>query len=205
MDNNLILTTSINIEMIDNIIGQNNKILDLVLLSVDDKPLEISNGLGHIQSRKESRKAVMTIRNYDVVGLVVTVVPKKVKNKAGEIEHKRKIYILAKDLVKIKTKDGKEIISLNGNFEEVPEEIITEAYKNFSDWKSLDYKKIDEFLEVTQTEPTLKAYLKLSKYFTEENFKKNNNVFSLLEHKAESHTIAKKVLIKSMVAWEIRK
>lgn len=202
MNDKLILTTSINPELLKQIYNESKyDLLKVVILTVDYKPIELYNSKEHTNDTKSK---VPILSNYDVAALIISVVPKKVKTKIEAMEKEKTIFVLAQNVIKL-AQDDRQIISLNGFFDIVPSEMIIEVYKNFSSIKSANLEKLEDFLELSKNEPALKAYLKLSSYFSEQNYFINNNLFKLLEHKQKSIDLAKKILLKSIVAWQIRK
>ena len=65
--------------------------------------------------------------------------------------------------------------------------------------------ELERYLELSRDETAIKAFYKLGSFFTAKKYEINNNVFNLIKHQEEAETVAKKVILKKMVAWEIRK
>ena len=148
---------------------------------------------------------------FDVVGLIVDIslkqhanVNESLDNTQFEKNKPRKIFLLAQEVMFIKEED-KKLISINGNFSVLPDELIANVYVNFSKLKSIDLAELERYLELSRDETAIKAFYKLGSFFTAKKYEINNNVFSLIKHQEEAETVAKKVILKKMVAWEIRK
>lgn len=201
---NIILTTSINPELLKNIYNASKFVIDkIVILTIDYKPIQIYNSNGRDKKAVSSKSTVLS--NYDVAALVITTVPRTSrKSEPNTAREENTIFVLAQNVIKF-SNEKNDIISLNGFFDIVPNDLLFETYKEFTDLKSVDLEKIEEFLDLSSSEPSLKAYLKLSSYFSEENYLINNNLFKLLKHKNESIELAKKILLKSIVAWQMKK
>ena len=101
--------------------------------------------------------------------------------------------------------ENKKLISINGNFSVLPDELIANVYVNFSKLKSIDLAELERYLELSRDETAIKAFYKLGSLYKAKKYEINNNVFSLIKHQEEAETVAKKVILKKMVAWEIRK
>ena len=96
--------------------------------------------------------------------------------------------------------ENRKLISINGHFDLLPEELITNVYKNFKDLKSANLEELEEILDLSKDEVAIKAFRKLGDYFTRQNYEINNNIFNLIEHQEKANVVAKKVLLKKMVA-----
>lgn len=204
MARNLTLTTLLNLEKLDNIFDlEKEKILKIVVLSLDYKPIELI-------ANKQAKLNKTNLLVFDIVGLVITIERDEKLDKLDGIDYEMKSSNISKKLVvaqnvtllRNKTDD---LICLGGAFDLLPNDLILEEYKKFDDVNEISLKKIDEFLEIPKEDDALKSYLKLTDYFSTKNYYKNNNVLKLLEHKSETINVAKKILIKSIVSWQIRK
>lgn len=199
MDNKrkLTLATSINPELLSSIYDREKDIVtSIVLLTVDYKPVELFLDKAD-KSRNKKVSDVITI--YDVAALVVKYA---VKDSAKGEERTK--FVMAEDVVRVSNDFG-DLVMLNGKFDIIPDKMLVEVYKNFSNLKTVNLEKLEDILEISKNQPALKAYSQLSNYFSAENYSKNNNVFKLIQHQNDVVKVSKKVLLKSIVAWEIRK
>lgn len=215
MANKLLLATPTNPEMLSKFFNEKSEIIEKVsIISVDYAPFEIYNDKIKAKNSK-SNQSVFNKKNdqavmFDVVGLIVDVSslnkkPKSLNNtKNSENDADKKMFILAKEVMFISYGDEK-LISINGDFDVLPDELISKIYTNFSDLKSIDLSELEDILELSKDETAIKAFYKLGSYFTAKKYEINNNIFSLIEHQEQAESVSKKVLLKKMVAWEIRK
>ncbi|MGL4343533.1 MAG: MMOB1640 family gliding machinery internal complex protein [Metamycoplasmataceae bacterium] len=202
MIRDLVLTTSTNPENLLKIFDEEkDEIFKVVILTLDYKPIELFNKKND-NTKKE--KQDIKISSFDVAALVIHIVSKNNEDKVDAIEKEKIKFVMAQDIVRVKTETS-NLITLNGSFDIISDELIIDVYKNFTNIKEINVEKLEESLELAKNEPSLKAYVKLSEYFSAENYFVNNNVFKLLKHRDESIKLAKKVLLKSIVAWQIRK
>ena len=166
----------------------------------------INSGSNHKTNQtifnKKQNQAVM----FDVVGLIVDIslkqhanVNESLDNTQFEKNKPRKIFLLAQEVMFIKEED-KKLISINGNFSVLPDELIANVYVNFSKLKSIDLAELERYLELSRDETAIKAFYKLGSFFTAKKYEINNNVISLIKHQEEAETVAKKVILKKMVA-----
>ena len=216
MQQNLLLSTPTDPKILEKIFNEGKEFISKVtLVSIDFPPIEIfeniNSGSNHKTNQtifnKKQNQAVM----FDVVGLIVDIslkqhanVNESLDNTQFEKNKPRKIFLLAQEVMFIKEED-KKLISINGNFSVLPDELIANVYVNFSKLKSIDLAELERYLELSRDETAIKAFYKLGSFFTAKKYEINNNVFSLIKHQEEAETVAKKVILKKMVAWEIRK
>ncbi len=216
MQQNLLLSTPTNPKVLETIFNENKEFISkITLVSIDFPPIEIFENinLGENQRtnqtifNKKENQAVM----FDVVGLIIDISLKNSENineslDNTQFEHNkpRKIFLLAQEVMFIK-EANKKLISINGNFDVLPEELIANVYVNFSKLKSIDLAELEGYLELSRDETAIKAFYKLGSFFTAKKYEINNNVFNLIKHQEEAEIVAKKVILKKMVAWEIRK
>ena len=216
MQENLLLSTPTDPKVLEKIFNEGKEFISKVtLVSIDFPPIEIfeniNSGSNHKTNQtifnKKQNQAVM----FDVVGLIVDIslkqhvnVNESLDNTQFEKNKPRKIFLLAQEVMFIKEED-KKLISINGNFSVLPDELIANVYVNFSKLKSIDLAELERYLELSRDETAIKAFYKLGSFFTAKKYEINNNVFSLIKHQEEAETVAKKVILKKMVAWEIRK
>lgn len=194
MDNKrkLTLATSINPELLSSIYDREKDIVtSIVLLTVDYKPVELFLDKAD-KSRNKKVSDVITI--YDVAALVVKYA---VKDSAKGEERTK--FVMAEDVVRVSNDFG-DLVMLNGKFDIIPDKMLVEVYKNFSNLKTVNLEKLEDILEISKNQPALKAYSQLSNYFSAENYSKNNNVFKLIQHQNDVVKVSKKVLLKSIVA-----
>ncbi len=192
----LTLTTAINPELLQNIYSDTSEtIVEIVVLTVDYKPVELSLKLPFDQKQRISD----IIMVYDVAALVVRY--KDSKSSTSEIKTK---FVMAEDVMRVSNKVG-DLVILNGKFDIIPNDSLVEVFKNFSDLKTVNLEELEDMLQISKNQSALKAYNQLSNYFSIENYSKNNNVFKLLQHQNDVVKISKQVLLKSIVAWEVRK
>ena len=146
---------------------------------------------------KGSTSDLITI--YDVAALVV-----KYREKESSSKEEKTSFVMAEDVMRVSNQLG-DLVMLNGKFDIIPDKMLIQIYKNFSNLKTINLEELEDMLEISKNQPALKEYSQLSNYFSAENYSKNNNVFKLLEHQDDVIKVSKKVLLKSIVAWEIRK
>lgn len=216
MQQNLLLSTPTNPKVLETIFNENKEFISkITLVSIDFPPIEIFENinLGENQRsnqtifNKKENQAVM----FDVVGLIIDIslknsenINESLDNTQFEQNKPRKIFLLAQEVMFIK-EVNKKLISINGNFDVLPEELIANVYVNFSKLKSIDLAELEGYLELSRDETAIKAFYKLGSFFTAKKYEINNNVFNLIKHQEEAEIVAKKVILKKMVAWEIRK
>ncbi len=216
MQQNLLLSTPTNPKVLETIFNENKEFISkITLVSIDFPPIEIFENinLGENQRtnqtifNKKENQAVM----FDVVGLIIDIslknsenINESLDNTQFEQNKPRKIFLLAQEVMFIK-EANKKLISINGNFDVLPEELIANVYVNFSKLKSIDLAELEGYLELSRDETAIKAFYKLGSFFTAKKYEINNNVFNLIKHQEEAEIVAKKVILKKMVAWEIRK
>ncbi|MGL5732920.1 MAG: MMOB1640 family gliding machinery internal complex protein [Metamycoplasmataceae bacterium] len=192
----LLLTTSINPDLLNSIYSRDSEIIiDITILTIDYKPIQLKLGNNFIS--KGSTSDIITI--YDVAALVI-----KYRDKNVDGAEQKTHFVMAEDVMRVSNKSG-DLVMLNGKFDIIPDKMLAEVYKNFSNSKTVNLEQLEDILELSRNQPILKAYNQLSNYFSAENYANNNNVFKLLQHQDEAIKVSKKVLLKSIVAWEIRK
>lgn len=212
----LLLATSSDPKMLNRFFNESSDIVRKVtIISVDYPPIEIYNG-SHAASKSKADNSVFNKKQnqavmFDVVGLIVDVESANAKNKSlnntknkNRDDDGKKIFIVAHEVMFIINENNK-LISINGNFDVLPDELISKVYTNFPDLKSADLNELEEILELSRDETAIKAFYKLGSYFTAQKYEINNNIFNLMEHQEQAEAVAKKVLLKKMITWEIRK
>ena len=216
MQENLLLSTPTDPKVLETIFNEGKEFISKVtLVSIDFPPIEIfeniNSGSNHKTNQtifnKKQNQAVM----FDVVGLIVDIslkqhanVNESLDNTQFEKNKPRKIFLLAQEVMFIK-EENKKIIYINGKFSVIFDELIVNVYVKFTKLKSIDLAELERYLELSRDETAIKAFYKLGSFFTAKKYEINNNVFSLIKHQEEAETVAKKVILKKMVAWEIRK
>lgn len=211
MQQNLLLSTPTDPKVLETIFNEGKEFISKVtLVSIDFPPIEIFEninfGTNHRTNQtifnKKQNQAVM----FDVVGLIIDVSLKQheninepLDNTQFEQNKPRKIFLLAQEVMFIK-EANKKLISINGNFSVLPDELIANVYVNFSKLKSIDLAELEGYLELSRDETAIKAFYKLGSFFTAKKYEINNNVFNLIKHQEEAETVAKKVILKKMVA-----
>ena len=211
MQENLLLSTPTDPKVLETIFNEGKEFISKVtLVSIDFPPIEIfeniNSGSNHKTNQtifnKKQNQAVM----FDVVGLIVDIslkqhanVNESLDNTQFEKNKPRKIFLLAQEVMFIKEED-KKLISINGNFSVLPDELIANVYVNFSKLKSIDLAELERYLELSRDETAIKAFYKLGSLKKKKKYEINNNVFSLIKHQEEAETVAKKVILKKMVA-----
>ncbi len=211
MQQNLLLSTPTNPKVLETIFNENKEFISkITLVSIDFPPIEIFENinLGENQRtnqtifNKKENQAVM----FDVVGLIIDIslknsenINESLDNTQFEQNKPRKIFLLAQEVMFIK-EANKKLISINGNFDVLPEELIANVYVNFSKLKSIDLAELEGYLELSRDETAIKAFYKLGSFFTAKKYEINNNVFNLIKHQEEAEIVAKKVILKKMVA-----
>lgn len=211
-ENKLLLATPTEPKLLTSLLIEGEEIVTKVsIISVDFPPVEIHNGISSTSRidqtifNKKQDQAVM----FDVVGLIVDIESINSRLNNTSLSKKttnttKKLFIVANEVMFI-SNEGNKLISINGNFDILPQELISKIYTNFPDLKSADLEELEEMLELSKDETAIKAFYKLGDYFTAKKYEINNNIFSLIEHQEKAESVAKKVLLKKMVAWEIRK
>lgn len=210
----LLLATPTDPKLLSNLLDEQKEIITkITLISVDFPPIEVLNGIDtKINNNKKLDQSVFNKKQdqaamFDVVGLIVDISPinsslKSFKDTNNNID--KKTFIIANEVMFISHENSK-LISINGDFNVLPNELISKIYTNFPELKSSDLNELEDLLEVSKDETAIKAFYKLGHYFTAKKYEINNNIFSLIEHQEQAEAVAKKVLLKKMVAWEIRK
>lgn len=210
----LLLATPTDPKLLSNLLDEQKEIITkITLISVDFPPIEVLNGIDtKINNNKKLDQSVFNKKQdqaamFDVVGLIVDISPihpnlKSFKDTNNNVD--KKTFIIANEVMFISHENSK-LISINGDFNVLPNELISKIYTNFPELKSSDLNELEDLLEVSKDETAIKAFYKLGHYFTAKKYEINNNIFSLIEHQEQAEAVAKKVLLKKMVAWEIRK
>lgn len=211
MQHNLLLSTPTDPKVLETIFNEGKEFISkITLVSIDFPPIEIfenieygkHHGANQTIFNKKQNQAVM----FDVVGLIVDVSLKQHENISESLDNTqfeqnkpRKIFLLAQEVMFIK-EANKKLISINGNFTALPDELISNVYVNFSKLRSIDLEELEGYLELSRDETAIKAFYKLGSFFTAKKYEVNNNVFNLIKHQEEAETVAKKVILKKMVA-----
>ena len=212
INNKLLLTTPTDPKMLNRLFNENKDVvLKATLISVDFPPIEIYNGKSTGQKQKQTflNKKNDQAVIFDVAGLIIDIKSKNnvtQPNNPNLIEEQddgtKKMFIIANEVMYMSNGNNK-LISINGNFDILPEKLISKIYANFPDLKSIDLRELEDILELSRDETAIKAFYKLDSYFTAKKYEINNNIFNLIEHQEKAEVVAKKVLLKKMVAWEI--
>lgn len=208
MNNNLLLAIPTDPNLISSIFNDAKEVIEkITLISVDFQPIEIYND----SKNKNNNPKIFNQKNdqavmFDVAGLIIDVslINSDVENKMGDFNPNKKIFLIANEVMYI-TNEDKKLISINGNFDILSDDLVSKVYVNFSKLKSIDLSELEDVLQLSKDETAIKAFYKLGSFFTATKYEVNNNIFNLIEHQEQAELVAKKVLIKKMVAWEIRK
>ncbi len=215
--NKLLLATPTEPKLLEQFLNESNEsVKKITLVSVDYPTIEVSNG-GYVQKDKAAQSVFNKKQDqaamFDVVGLIIDIDTKESNSNSKKLNNTekkdnyslgKKIFIIANEVMFI-SHEKQKLISINGNFDVLPSELISKVYTNFSDLKSADLNELEDLLELSRDETAIKAFYKLGNYFTAKKYEINNNIFSLIEHQDQAELVAKKVILKKMVAWEIRK
>ncbi len=153
MQQNLLLSTPTNPKVLETIFNENKEFISkITLVSIDFPPIEIFENINLSENQrtnqtifnKKENQAVM----FDVVGLIIDISLKNHENineslDNTQFEHNkpRKMFLLAQEVMFVK-EANKKLISINGNFDVLPEELIANVYVNFSKLKSIDLADI---------------------------------------------------------------
>lgn len=208
MNNNLLLAIPTDPNLISSIFNDAKEVIEkITLISVDFQPIEIYND----SKNKNNNPKIFNQKNdqavmFDVAGLIIDVslINSDVENKMGDFNPNKKIFLIANEVMYI-TNEDKKLISINGNFDILSDDLVSKVYVNFSKLKSIDLSELEDVLQLSKDETAIKAFYKLGSFFTATKYEVNNNIFNLIEHQEQAELVAKKVLIRKMVAWEIRK
>lgn len=211
IENKLLLTTPTDPRNINKFFNEKTDVItSMTIISIDYPPLEIKyesqNSKNEFIFGKKTDQASM----YDVAGIIIETIPVNEFNNISNLNHtkssnekNRKIFILGNEVVYI-SNANKKLVSINGSFDVIPEQLISKIYTNFEELKSAHLEELDEILADAKDEVAIKAFKKLGKYFTASNYEINNNIFNLIEHQEQATAISKRVLLKKMVTWEIK-
>lgn len=209
-DNKLLLTTPTDPRKILDFFDEKVEILQkMTIISIDYPPLIIQQKGQNAKNESIFGKKFDQSALYDIAGVILEVLSVSDYNNSinanpeGKKRFIRKVFLVAKDVV-FMSNQSKKMVSINGHFDLLPEELISKVYKNFRDLKTANLEELEEILEISNDDVAIKAFKKLGSYFTPKNYEINNNIFNLIEHQEKALTISKKVLLKKMVAWEIK-
>lgn len=212
IENKLLLTVPTDPRKLTTFFDEKSEIIkSITIISVDYAPLilrfEGANSKNESIFGKKNNQASM----YDVAGLIIEIMPldnsvdslNKVNTKLKIDKKNRKVFLVGNDISFI-SNGNKKLVSINGHFDILPEELISKIYTHFNDLQSTNLEELEEILLLSKDETAIKAFRKLGKYFTTSNYDINNNIFNLIEHQEQAMLITKRVLLKKMVAWEIK-
>ena len=209
-DNKLLLTTPTDPRKILDFFDEKVEILrKMTIISIDYPPLIIQQKGQNAKNESIFGKKFDQSALYDIAGVILEILSVSDYNNSinvnpeGKKRFIRKVFLVAKDVV-FMSNQSKKMVSINGHFDLLPEELISKVYKNFRDLKTANLEELEEILEISNDDVAIKAFKKLGSYFTAKNYEINNNIFNLIEHQEKALTISKKVLLKKMVAWEIK-
>lgn len=210
VESKLLLTTPTDPRQVLSFFNEKTEIIQqITIISIDFPPLILQPKTHNAKNdsifgKKEDQSAL-----YDVAGIILEIMAVNdyaagpEVNADGSKRFTKKVFLLAKDVV-FMSNETKKMVSINGQFDLLPETLITKVYKNFYELKSANLEELEELLSISKDEVAIKAFRKLGTYFTPRNYEINNNIFNLIEHQDRALAVAKKVLLKKMVAWEIR-
>ena len=209
-DNKLLLTTPTDPRKILDFFDEKVEILrKMTIISIDYPPLIIQQKGQNAKNESIFGKKFDQSALYDIAGVILEILSVSDYNNSinvnpeGKKRFIRKVFLVAKDVI-FMSNQSKKMVSINGHFDLLPEELISKVYKNFRDLKTANLEELEEILEISNDDIAIKAFKKLGSYFTAKNYEINNNIFNLIEHQEKALTISKKVLLKKMVAWEIK-
>ena len=209
-DNKLLLTTPTDPRKILDFFDEKVEILrKMTIISIDYPPLIIQQKGQNAKNESIFGKKFDQSALYDIAGVILEILSVSDYNNSinvnpeGKKRFIRKVFLVAKDVI-FMSNQSKKMVSINGHFDLLPEELISKVYKNFRDLKTANLEELEETLEISNDDIAIKAFKKLGSYFTAKNYEINNNIFNLIEHQEKALTISKKVLLKKMVAWEIK-
>ena len=209
-DNKLLLTTPTDPRKILDFFDEKVEILrKMTIISIDYPPLIIQQKGQNAKNESIFGKKFDQSALYDIAGVILEILSVSDYNNSinvnpeGKKRFIRKVFLVAKDVI-FMSNQSKKMVSINGHFDLLPEELISKVYKNFRDLKTANLEELEEILEISNDDVAIKAFKKLGSYFTAKNYEINNNIFNLIEHQEKALTISKKVLLKKMVAWEIK-
>lgn len=209
MNNNLLLAIPTDPNIISSIFNDSKEVIQkITLVSVDFQPIEIYND----SKIKKNNPKIFNQKNdqavmFDVAGLIIDISSNNdIEDRIGDSETNpnKKIFLVANEVMYI-TNENKKLISINGNFDILSDDLVSKVYVNFSKLKSIDLSELEDVLQLSKNETAIKAFYKLGSFFTATKYEINNNIFNLIEHQEQAELVAKKVLIRKMVAWEIKK
>lgn len=212
IENKLLLTTPTNPRKMTSFFDEKAEIITgITLISVDYPPLTIKYEGQNQKQESIFGKKTDQASMYDAAGLIIDVKPlnpslDSLDDSNQQVKHdkkNRKVFIIGNDIV-FMSNGNKKFVSINGHFDILPEELISSVYTNFDDLKSSNLEELEEILTLSKDETAIKAFKNLGKYFTTSNYEINDNIFNLIEHQDQAMAITKKVLLKKMVAWEIK-
>lgn len=208
MNNDLLLAIPTDPNIISSIFNDAKEVIQkITLISVDFQPIEIYND----SKNKKNNPKIFNQKNdqavmFDVAGLIIDIslINNDMEDKMSDVNPNKKIFLVANEVMYI-TNENKKLISINGNFDILSDDLVSKVYVNFSKLKSIDLSELEDVLQLSKDETAIKAFYKLGSFFTATKYEVNNNIFNLIEHQEQAELVAKKVLIKKMVAWEIKK
>lgn len=212
IENKLLLTVPTDPRKLNDFFDEKKEIIkSITVISVDYPPLLLKFEGQQAKNESIFGKKSDQISMYDVAGLIVEIEPidasvltlNDTNNKIKQDKKNHKVFLLGSDVTFI-SNGNKKLVSLNGHFDILPEELISKIYTHFDDLKSTNLEELEEILLLSKDETAIKAFKKLGKYFTTSNYEINNNIFNLIEHQEQAMLITKRVLLKKIVAWEIK-
>ncbi|CAC13405.1 unknown; predicted coding region [Mycoplasmopsis pulmonis] len=170
------------------IVPNNNfEILDITLISTVQKPVIITD--------EPAKKQSVSV--YDVAALVFSI-------KNPENEEIKKVYVIAESVIWISNEKG-NLVSINGLFKIIPNDLFIAVYKKFEDLKEMSVEEIEEFLELDKSKSILQAFDEVTDYFSISNYEINSNLFRMATNQDKFTNLSKKILVKTLVAWQLTK
>ncbi|PAK21576.1 hypothetical protein CJJ23_01335 [Mycoplasmopsis agassizii] len=182
----LILKTMVP-EELKEIIKISEEVIDkITVISVNGSPKELT-------AEKQSKTSVTV---HDALALIISI-----RNK--NTYDARLVYVIAENVMIVVNDEG-TLISINGLLQIIPDEVFLEFYKKDVEVRSMTTEKVEDFLEINKSQSVAKIFADIGEYFTAENYQINNNIFRLVRHRSQSIELVKKVLVKSLVAWQLK-
>lgn len=182
----ILIKTIVPVEL-KKIININNETIESAsLISVSNPPQILTNDI----ATKDS------VSIHDALAMVVKII-------SNENIEGRLVYIIAENVMIIENQKG-TIINIGGLMQVLDDATFLEFYKNDAETRSMTSESIEEFLEINKNKSISKIFSEINEYFTAENYQVNNNIFRLIKHRDQSLQLAKKILVKSLIAWQLK-
>ncbi|OYD26986.1 hypothetical protein EI74_0368 [Mycoplasma testudineum] len=172
-----------------------HQIDSIILFTVGGAPEKITEDKG-VRSKQDVKQSVSI---YDAVALIVKIV------NPGDIEDVVEDRLVIAENVMIVKNHAGNLVAINGLFKVISDDDVKGFYSEDKELRTMTTEKIEDFLEINKSQSVAKIFSEISEYFTAENYQVNNNIFRLIRHKDKSLELAKKVLLKSIMAYQLEK